>query len=66
MPVEAGVTGRKRKPSDISVEQQRKKQRAQLARQENSPERPASWPSVEGEGQVPPVVYEPEDPMDVD
>ena len=45
--------------------QQRKKQRALVAMQEDSPERPASWPSVEGEGQVPPWVYEPEDLMDV-
>ena len=72
--VEAGAARRKRKPSNRSVARQRKKQRAQQAMREESPEKLASRPSDavyppdslgEGEGQVPPVVYEPESPMDV-
>ena len=58
-PVEVEAAGRKRKPGSRAVARQRKKQRAQQAMQE------ASRPSGEEEGQVPPVVYEPEDPMDV-
>ena len=64
-PVEVGAEGRKRKPGSRAAARQRKKQRAQQAMQEDSPGRPASRPLGEEEGQVPPVVYEPEDPMDV-
>ena len=32
---------------------------------QDSPDRPASRPTGEGKGGKPPVVYEPEDPMDV-
>ena len=63
--VEAGAAGRKRKSGSRAAARQRKKQRAQQAMQEDSPERPAGRPSGDKEGQVPPVVYEPEDPMDV-
>ena len=61
----AGAARRKRKPGSRAVARQRKKQRAQQAMMKDSPERPASRPSDEEMGQVPPVVYEPEDPMDV-
>ena len=62
---EAGTAGRKRKPGSRAAARQRKKQRAQQTMQEDSPGRLASRPSGEEKGQVPPVVYEPEDPMDV-
>ena len=47
------------------VARQKKRQGAQDIMQEDSPKRPASRPSDEGVGEVPQVVYEPEDPMDV-
>ena len=43
--VEAGAARRKRKPSNRSVARQRKKQRAQQALLEDSPEKPANRPS---------------------
>ena len=57
--------GGKRKPGKKTTARQRKRQKAQDMLLEDSPDRPASRPTGEGKGEVPPVVYEPEDPMDV-
>ena len=57
--------GGKRKPGKKTTARQRKRQKAQDRLLEDSPDRPVSRPTGEGKGEVPPVVYEPEDPMDV-
>ena len=57
--------GGKRKPGKKTTARQRKRQKAQDMLLEDSPDRPPSRPTGEGKGEVPPVVYEPEDPMDV-
>ena len=55
----------KRKPSKRTTARHKKRQKAQDMLVEDSPDRPASRPTGEGKGEVPPDVYESEDPMDV-
>ena len=57
--------GGKRKLGKKTTARQKKRQKAQGMLLEDSPDRPASRPTGEGKGEVPPVLYEPEDPMDV-
>ena len=59
------TVGGKRKPGKKTAARQKKRQKARDMLLEDSPDRPASRPTGEGKGEVPPVVYEPEDPMDV-
>ena len=57
--------GGKGKPGKKTTARHKKRQKAQGMLLEDSPDRPASRPTGEGKGEVPPVLYEPEDPMDV-